>query len=73
MFSCEICEIFKNTYFEESLWTTAFELDFKVYLSSNTDIQIWSLYVFTLLLFFLSYETFYIIWWINNGSQLSFI
>ena len=52
MFSCEICEIFKNTYFEERLWTTAFELDFKVYLSSNTDIQIWSLYVFTLLLFF---------------------
>ena len=23
MFSCEICEIFKNTYFEEHLWTTA--------------------------------------------------
>ena len=23
MFSCEICEILKNTYFEEHLWTTA--------------------------------------------------
>ena len=23
MFSCEICEIFKNTYFEEHLQTTA--------------------------------------------------
>ena len=23
MFSCEISEIFKNTYFEEQLWTTA--------------------------------------------------
>ena len=23
MFSCEICEVFKNTYFEEQLWTTA--------------------------------------------------
>ena len=22
MFSCEICEIFKNTYFKEDLWTT---------------------------------------------------
>ena len=26
VFSCEICEIFKNTYFEERLWTTAFKL-----------------------------------------------
>ena len=25
MFSCEKCEIFKNTYFEEHLWTTASE------------------------------------------------
>ena len=23
MFFCEICEIFKNTYFEKYLWTTA--------------------------------------------------
>ena len=26
MYSCEICEFFKNTYFEEHLQTTAFEL-----------------------------------------------
>ena len=26
MFSCEYCEIFKNTYFEEHLQTTAFTL-----------------------------------------------
>ena len=24
MFSCEFCEIFKNTFFTEHLWTTAF-------------------------------------------------
>ena len=23
MFFCEICEVFKNNYFEEHLWTTA--------------------------------------------------
>ena len=26
MFSYEHCEIFKNTYFEEPLWTATFEL-----------------------------------------------
>ena len=26
MFSCEICEIFKNTYFEEHLRTTASDI-----------------------------------------------
>ena len=25
MFTCEMCEIFKNTYFEEHSWTTASE------------------------------------------------
>ena len=29
MFSCEICEIFKNNYFEEHLWTTASKLSLK--------------------------------------------
>ena len=28
VFSCEICEFFKNTYFEEHLWTTAFGIRF---------------------------------------------
>ena len=28
MFSCEICDIFKNTYFEEDLQTTASEATF---------------------------------------------
>ena len=26
MFSCEFCEIFKNTFFTEHLWTSAFEI-----------------------------------------------
>ena len=26
MFSCEFCEIFKNTFFTEHLWTTASEV-----------------------------------------------
>ena len=29
MLSCEICEIFKNSYFEEHLWTTASKLILK--------------------------------------------
>ena len=30
MFSCEIYEIFKNTYFEEHLWATAFMIPSEV-------------------------------------------
>ena len=33
MLSCEICEIFKNNYFEEHLWTTAS----KLYLKRDSD------------------------------------
>ena len=30
MFSCEFCEIFKNTFFTEHLWTTASECFMKL-------------------------------------------
>ena len=31
MFSCEYCESFKNTYFEEHLWTAASEMNSKTF------------------------------------------
>ena len=42
MFSCEICEIFKDTFFTEDLWATASEIragemDFKVQGPWNTE------------------------------------
>ena len=39
MFFCEICEIFKNNYFEEHLWATASKLYLKR--DSNTDVFLW--------------------------------
>ena len=35
MFSCQFCEIFKNTYFIEHLWTTASDFTFRVISSRN--------------------------------------
>ena len=32
MFSCEFCEIFKNTFFTEHLWTTLSRLEFSLYI-----------------------------------------
>ena len=43
-FYCEICEIFKNAYFEELLWTTAFELKgtpMQIWKSANIFVFIW--------------------------------
>ena len=41
VFSCEICKLFKNNYFEEHLWTSASKLYLKR--DSNTVVFLWIL------------------------------
>ena len=42
MLSCEICEIFKNNYFEQHLWATASKLYLK---GDSTNISLWILWI----------------------------
>ena len=49
MLSCEICEIFKNIYFEEHLWMGASKLNLKR--DYNTGVFLWILWLFSEQLF----------------------
>ena len=43
VFSCEICKLFKNNYFEETLWTSTSKLYLKR--DSNTGVLLWILWI----------------------------